>query len=77
MPYIQNSAADRQAMLDEIGVGSIQELFAPIPKPIQFDGELAIDAGLTETELKAHMETLGAENRPAAVTGCFLGAAGS
>ena len=73
MPYIQNSAADRQAMLDEIGVGSIQELFAPIPKPIQFDGELAIDAGLTETELKAHMETLGAENRPAAVTGCFLG----
>jgi len=60
-------------MLNEIGVSSIKDLFAPIPKEIQFEGELAIDAGLTETNLKAHMETLGAANRPAAVSGCFLG----
>ena len=73
MPYIQNSDADREAMLARIGVKSIDELFAPIPKELQLDRPLAIDEGRTEEELKQHLEQLGAQNKPATAGPCFLG----
>jgi len=73
MPYIQNSDADRAQMLARIGVTSIEELFAPIPKALQLDRPLAIDPGRTEEELKTHLAELGAQNVPAASGPCFLG----
>lgn len=73
MPYIPNSDADRAAMLTEIGVNSVDELFTPIPKDIQVDGPLAIDPGLTELDLREHVAELGSWNRPAGTRPCFLG----
>jgi glycine cleavage system P protein (glycine dehydrogenase) subunit 1 len=73
MPYIPNSDADRAAMLTEIGFNSIDELFKPIPKDIQVKGPMAIDAGLTELDLREHMAELASWNRPAGTRPCFLG----
>ncbi|MHC4823021.1 MAG: aminomethyl-transferring glycine dehydrogenase subunit GcvPA [Planctomycetota bacterium] len=72
MPYIQNSDADREAMLAQIGVGSIQELFESIPADQQLQQDLAIDPGLNEDQLQRHLQKLGAKNQPAAGA-CFLG----
>ncbi len=72
MPYIQNSDADRKAMLQAVGVDSLDDLFAAIPKNLQVDGELTIEEGLSEAELLRHMDALAAPNQPAAGA-CFLG----
>ncbi|MDA0668190.1 MAG: aminomethyl-transferring glycine dehydrogenase subunit GcvPA [Planctomycetota bacterium] len=72
MPYIQNSDADREAMLAEVGVGSVRELFDSLPQDQLLDRDLAIDPGLNEEQLQRHLANLGAENTPAAGA-CFLG----
>jgi glycine cleavage system P protein (glycine dehydrogenase) subunit 1 len=73
MPYIPHSEADRDAMLAEIGVSSLGELFAPIPDDLKINGDLQIGAGLTELELKQRMSELASWNRPAGSRPCFLG----
>ncbi|MBT7011849.1 MAG: aminomethyl-transferring glycine dehydrogenase subunit GcvPA [Planctomycetes bacterium] len=73
MPYIQNSDADRAAMLQTIGVDSIDALFEAIPDDLKVKGNLGLGEGLTETELRAHMTELGSWNRPASERPCFLG----
>jgi len=40
MPYIPNTTDDQQAMLEAIGVGSLDELFAMIPAELRMAGEL-------------------------------------
>ena len=72
MPYIQNSDADREAMLAEIGVSSVEELFESIPKDLHLNRPLAIDSGLNEDQLQRQVQELGARNKPAAGA-CFLG----
>lgn len=72
MPYIQNSDADREAMLAEIGVSSVEDLFVAIPKDLHLNRPLAIDPGLSEDQLQRHVQELGARNKPAAGA-CFLG----
>jgi glycine dehydrogenase subunit 1 len=72
MPYIQNSDADREAMLARIGLSSLDELFAAIPEEVRLQGLPDLPEGLTEPELQAHMAELGADNQPAAGS-CFLG----
>jgi len=72
MPYIQNSDADRAAMLERIGLSSLQELFASIPEEVQLKELPAIADGLSESELQAHLAELGADNQPATGS-CFLG----
>ncbi|MFK5956524.1 MAG: aminomethyl-transferring glycine dehydrogenase subunit GcvPA [Planctomycetota bacterium] len=72
MPYIQNSDADREAMLAEVGVDSVRALFDSLPQDQLLDRDLAIDPGLNEDQLQRHLAKLGAENLPAAGA-CFLG----
>lgn len=72
MPYIQNSDADRAAMLQRIGLSSLKELFTSIPEELQLNELPAIADGLSETELQAHLAELGADNQAAAGS-CFLG----
>lgn len=42
MPYIANTAEDQRAMLEAIGVGSLDELFSPIPSELRLNRPLAI-----------------------------------
>lgn len=73
MPYIQNSDEDQKAMLAEIGVASLDDLFQVIPEDIRLQQPLQIRAGLTETELKTALAEYAGKNRPAGVGPCFLG----
>src|SRR5438093_8836150 len=73
MPYLLNTPDDREAMLARIGVGSVEDLFAPIPAELRLKRPLAIPPALPEMELTRHMESLAARNRAAGDAVCFLG----
>ncbi|MSQ22745.1 MAG: aminomethyl-transferring glycine dehydrogenase subunit GcvPA [Dehalococcoidia bacterium] len=72
-PYVPNTEADRQAILQAIGVASVQELFGDIPRAFR-NPALNIPAPLSELELMQEFEALAAENRHAFQGPCFLGA---
>jgi glycine dehydrogenase subunit 1 len=52
MPYIQNTDADRSAMLAAIGVRTLDDLFEQIPEELRLKRPLDLPAGLSELELK-------------------------
>jgi glycine dehydrogenase subunit 1 len=64
-PYIPNTDDDRSAMLDRIGVASIDDLFADIPADFRIHG-LNLPAALPELTLTREMAALAAQNTVAA-----------
>src|SRR5262245_774745 len=60
-------------MLRQIGVGSIEELFATIPPAVRLNRPLAVPPALAEQELTQHLQQLAAHNLPADNAVCFLG----
>jgi len=74
MSYIPNTDADREKMLGAIGVESLDDLFTPIPKPLQFQGELNIPPRMDQMTLAKHLTRLAAKNLHADDAPCFLGA---
>ncbi len=79
--YIPNVKEDREAMLVEIGAGSIESLFAAsIPEVLRLkDKKLELPGPLSEQELDSHMKQIAGMNRSigAGEKGglvCFLGA---
>src|SRR5215204_2332868 len=72
--YTSATDADRQAMLDAIGVGSIDELFAQIPNEVRLGRTLDLPPGLSETECFDHLAGLAERNAHADTEVCFLGA---
>ncbi len=73
MPYLYNTPEDQKAMLEAIGVESIEELFAPIPRELKLARPLELPAALSEMELDRHMRELAAGNAHAGEKVCFLG----
>ena len=73
-PYLSLTEADREAMLETIGVGSVAELFRDVPAGVRFDRELALGPALPEQELTRHLEELAARNVGAKRELSFLGA---
>jgi glycine dehydrogenase subunit 1 len=73
MPYLYNTPEDQRAMLEAIGVESIEELFAPIPDELKLARPLDLPAALSELELDSHMRELAAGNAHAGEKACFLG----
>ena len=74
MSYLSLTDADREAMLDAIGVASVEELFRDIPEAVRFRGELSLEPSLPEAELVAHLEELASRNVHAGRELSFLGA---
>src|SRR5204863_514349 len=72
--YTSATDADRRAMLDAIGAGSVDELFAEIPADVRLDRELELPAGRSEPEVFAHLAELATRNADAEAELCFLGA---
>ena len=54
MSYLALTDADREAMLEEIGVSSIEELFADLPGGVRLGRELDVRKAMTEQELTAY-----------------------
>ncbi len=71
--YIPASDADREAMLREIGVGSIKDLFATVPAALRLKGPLDLAPAMAEQELWADLEARARENRQPAPGSQFLG----
>jgi glycine dehydrogenase subunit 1 len=74
LSYLALTDADREAMLEAIGVSSIDELFADLPAGVRLDRELELPPALTEQELTSYFEALAAENAHVGDELSFLGA---
>jgi glycine dehydrogenase subunit 1 len=72
--YTSATDADRQAMLDAIGVGSVDELFAEIPEAVRLRRPLDLPAGMAEQDVFDHLAALAARNIHADAETSFLGA---
>jgi glycine dehydrogenase subunit 1 len=72
--YLSLTDADREAMLETIGVASVEELFQDIPEALRFGRDLALEPALPEAELVAHLEELASRNAHTGVELSFLGA---
>jgi glycine dehydrogenase subunit 1 len=73
-PYLSLTPADRDAMLETIGVSSVDELFRDIPTAVRFDRDLALGPPLSEQELTRELEELAARNVDTTRELSFLGA---
>ncbi|PSQ12731.1 glycine dehydrogenase [Halobacteriales archaeon QS_5_70_15] len=57
-PFAPHTAAERDAMLEAVGVGSEEALF-DVPEPVRFDGSLDIEPRDERTVVREVAETLG------------------
>ena len=74
MSYLSLTDADSEAMLDAIGVPSVDELFRDIPERLRLDRPLALEPALSEQELVEHLTALAAKNVSVSEELSFLGA---
>jgi len=74
MRYLPNTALNQRAMLQTIGVGSVEDLLVKIPARARLARPLALPPALAESDLVRHMRSLAARNADADGYACFLGA---
>ncbi len=72
MRYLPKSDSERRAMLDVIGAGSVEDLFAHLPEAVRLKQPLNLPAGISEYEIVEYFRERAAEN--ANGYACFLGA---
>lgn len=73
-PYIPNTEKDRSAMLQDIGLNEIGDLFADIPDDVKLKRKLNLDKPKSEAEVTEILENLSKENKNTEDLVCFLGA---
>jgi glycine dehydrogenase subunit 1 len=74
LSYLALTAADRDAMLEAIGVESLEDLFADLPEGVRFHRPLDLAPAQTEQELTAYFEQLASQNEHNGSHVSFLGA---
>jgi glycine dehydrogenase subunit 1 len=74
MSYLALTDADRDAMLETIGLSSIEELFEELPAAVRLGRELDLPPALSEQELTAYFEELASMNAHTGTEISFLGA---
>lgn len=73
MTYIPNTDANRQEMMNAIGIESIEELLTVIPREVRLQTELNLPAALSELELHDKMDEMASRNRSADRMVSFVG----
>ncbi len=73
MPYVPNTDGDREAMLHEMGLSSIDDLFEDVPAGLRLDRPLDVPGPLSEQELVRHMSRLARMNKTADDVLSFMG----
>jgi glycine dehydrogenase subunit 1 len=72
--YIGLTDADRQVMLEEIGVKDVQSLFSDVPDLVRLKRKLNLPEPLSEMEVVKHLKSLAEKNMDTEKAICFLGA---
>ncbi|MGI6065386.1 MAG: aminomethyl-transferring glycine dehydrogenase subunit GcvPA [Bacillota bacterium] len=72
--YISNTRTQQETMLQEMGLQSMEDLFADIPKEVRLKGNLNLPDPLSEPELVSYMRRLAEKNDNVNEFSCFLGA---
>ncbi|AYA77002.1 aminomethyl-transferring glycine dehydrogenase subunit GcvPA [Bacillus sp. Y1] len=72
--YLPMTETDKKAMLEEIGISDVQELFNDIPESVQFKGEYNIKKAKSETALLKELTFLASKNADLRSHTSFLGA---
>src|SRR2546423_4571609 len=73
MHFVPVTEAERDAMLETLGIPTTDALFEAVPESVRYP-DIDIGPALTEMEVTARVEELAARNRPAYGTPFFLGA---
>ncbi|MBE0411483.1 MAG: aminomethyl-transferring glycine dehydrogenase subunit GcvPA [Anaerolineales bacterium] len=73
MTFIPHTDADREAMLEAIGVKHLEDLFQDVPEKFRFP-KLDLPEAITELEAMAELQDLAWANETARDMICFLGA---
>ena len=73
MVFNPHTSDDRRAMLETIGIESVEELFAPVPADVRFP-ELNLPRQLTEMEAARRMSDLASQNVVPAPEDNYMGA---
>lgn len=73
-PYIPNTAQDEQVMLKAIGLDSVDQLFADIPKDVHMDRPLNIPTAKSELEVASYLKKLADKNCSVNQITSYLGA---
>lgn len=74
MSYIPNTPEEQQAMLDHIGLPSLEALLAPVPEEVRLRRPLALPAALAEPDLKRLLNSMASKNKHLDSVVSFLGA---
>ena len=74
LPYVPHTSKDRQQMLAQIGIRSIEELLgAVVPKKIRLSSPLNLPSGISEMELARDLKNLSLQNASLEEYTSFLG----
>lgn len=74
MRYLPHTQTDRKAMLDTIGVASIDELFTDVPEAARLDGLIDLPTKQSELQVERSLSALAAQNISAGQAPFFVGA---
>ena len=69
--YFPQTPADIQEMLQTIGVGSIDDLYADVPDSVRLKGDYDMPEAMSEVEVRKYFGHLAKDNRELT---CFAGA---
>jgi glycine dehydrogenase subunit 1 len=74
-PYVPNSTLEvKKELMQELGIQSIDELYKDIPEKLLLKRKLNLPDGLSEFEVKKHVESILSKNKTSAEMPTFLGA---
>ena len=69
--FFPHTESDLQAMMDIVGIKSLDELYAEVPESVRFRGDYQLPSEMSELEVRQLFEQLGSQNRQLL---CFAGA---
>jgi glycine dehydrogenase subunit 1 len=74
MSYVPNTPEEQQAMLESMGLSSLEDLLAPVPANVRLNRPLDLPAALSEPDLRRVVTRMAAKNRNLDTAISFLGA---
>src|SRR2546428_11152133 len=74
MGYVPNTPEEQQAMLEHMGLSSMEDLLEPVPANVRLQRLLNLPTALAEPDLKRLLSNMAAKNKNLDTTISFLGA---